>query len=236
MNLNSNGPPAIRSKALVTPTQRVASSESPGRQTHRILKFHEDAFSVDLNDVPLVGSPDAPHVIVHLFDYSCHYCRTLHQLFAEVLHSLSNQVAIACLPVPLDLACNRVIKTAIPEHTNACAYARIGLAVWRANPAKSPAFDDWIFAPLRPPSPEAAQAEAMRLVGTNTLANTLKDPWINRQLDLGVRIYETNYRRYKKSQLPQLMIGTNIVSGNLRNVASLYRVLTNQLALHLPNE
>jgi hypothetical protein len=96
------------------------------------------------------------------------------------------------------------------------------------------AFDDWIFASNRPPTPEAVRTEAMRLVGSNSFMKALGDPWIKQHLDLNIRIYETNYVRYRKSVLPELMIGTNIVSGVVRNPADLYRVLTNQFKLQLP--
>jgi hypothetical protein len=76
--------------------------------------------------------------------------------------------------------------------------------------------------------------QALRLVGSNTFMKALGDPWIKQHLDLSIRIYETNYVRYRKSVLPELMIGTNIISGVVRSQADLYRVLTNQFKLELP--
>jgi len=152
----------------------------------------------------------------------------------DAWRSLSNQLAIVSLLVPLDTNCNRLLKRPIAEHTNACAYALAGLAVWRADPGQMQAFDDWIFASNRPPTPAAVRTEAMRLVGSNSFMKALGDPWIKQHLDLNIRIYETNYVRYRKSVLPELMIGTNIISGVVRGPADLYRVLTNQFKLELP--
>jgi len=78
------------------------------------------------------------------------------------------------------------------------------------------------------------RTEAMRLVGSNTFLDALNDPWIKQHLEVNIRLYETNYVRYRKSILPELMIGTNIVSGVFRNVRDMYRVLTNQFELELP--
>jgi uncharacterized membrane protein/protein-disulfide isomerase len=217
---------AAKSTALVT------SSEMP--KAPRTIELHGGVFNLALDEVPLMGSPNAPFVIVHLFDYSCQHCRRLHPILTRAIQELSNQVAIISLPVPLATNCNRLVKRPIPDHVNACEYAYDGLALWRAKRAKLPEFEDWIFAPLRPPAPPEARAEAMRLAGTNDFADALKDPWIKEQLAVNIRIYETNYARYRRSQLPQLMIGTNIVTGVLRSVDDLYQLISAQFPIQLP--
>lgn len=211
-----------------------ASSWPAGKKLSRTMTLHGGIFNLDMGSVPLMGSPEAPHVIVHLFDYSCEHCRHLHPLLVTVSQALSNQLAIISLPAPLATNCNHLIKRVIPEHTNACEYARVGLAVWRADPSQLPRFEDWIFAPSRPPSPEAVRAEARALVGSNAFERALQDPWIEQQMENGIRILGTNYARYRKGQLPQLMIGSNIVSGVVRRPADLYRLLTNQFVLEIP--
>jgi hypothetical protein len=212
----------------------LSSGNSAVRQTPRTLHLHDDAFQVDLRNVPLLGSPAAPYVIVHLFDYSCPHCRALHPILMQAFRSFSNQIAVVSLPMPLATNCNPLLKRPIPAHINACSYAKSGLAVWRANSAKLPEFDDWIFSTPRPPPPEAVQVEAMRLVGTNEFNQAMGDPWIQQQLDLSIGIYATNHARYRKDALPELMIGTNIISGAVGNADDLYKVLTNQFNLAAP--
>ncbi|HVV72048.1 MAG TPA: vitamin K epoxide reductase family protein [Verrucomicrobiae bacterium] len=212
----------------------TSAAQLATRKTPRKLQLDGGAFELDLNDVPFHGSPDAPCIIVHLFDYSCPHCRALHPILNEVLHTFSNQVAIASLPVPLATNCNPLIKRYVATHANACAYAYCGLAVWRANPAKSPAFDDWLFASSRPPSPELAKAEAMRLVGTNEFNRAVEDPWVQQQLSFNIGLYKANYMRYRTDALPELLIGTNLISGTVTSVADLYRLLTNQFELNMP--
>lgn len=173
--------------------------------------------------------------MVHLFDYSCRHCREMHPLLLEAFHQLSNELAIVSLPVPLATNCNRLVKVPIPDHVNACAYAYTGLAVWRANRAKLPEFEDWLFKPLRPPPPVVVEAQAMQLVGTNEFKKALADPWIKAQLDLSIRLYETNKVWYRRSGLPELIIGTNIVSGPLRNIGNLYQLFATQFGLQPPS-
>jgi protein-disulfide isomerase len=210
---------------------RLAARKAP-----RLLQLHEGEFTLDLHDVPLLGSADAPCVLVHLFDYSCPHCRALHPMLVDLQRQMSNQVAIASLLVPLATNCNPYVKRVMPLHTNACDYARAGLAVWRSEPAKLPAFEEWIFASNRPPTPEAVRAHAMQMVGTNQFEQALRDPWIKAHLDRNISLYATNYYRFKKSVLPELMIGTNIVSGAVRNRDELYGLVTNQFRLSVPGK
>ncbi len=202
-------------------------------QTNRTITLHDGVFTLSLKDLPVMGSPNAPYVIVHLFDYSCQHCRQLHPILTRVVKELTNQLAIVCLPVPLATNCNWLLKRPIMDHINACDYAYDGLALWRANPGKLHEFDDWIFKPGRPLPPADTRLEAQRLAGTNEFTAALKDPWIKEQITTNIRLYETNYVRYRRSQLPQLMIGTNIVSGVIRQ-NDLYRLLSTQFPIHIP--
>ena len=213
-----------------------ASPQTPGSAvgSARELVLHGGVFRLDLQTVPLFGRPDAPYVIVSLFDYTCSYCRVVHQHLMEVHRSLSNQLAIVSLPVPLEKSCNPLVKRVFPEHTNACVYARLGLGVWRADRTRLEAFDDWMFSSARPPSPDQARDYAAKLVGTNKLSAALEDPWGERLLQESIRLYHTNYLVYRQGRMPQLIIGTNLASGQLRNAQELYRLLSNHLGLALP--
>jgi uncharacterized membrane protein len=212
----------------------TSSPQLTVRKAPRKLQLDGGALQLDLSNVPLHGSPDAACVIVHLFDYSCSHCRALHPILVEACRTMSNQVAVASLPVPMATNCNPLLKRVIPAHINACAYAYCGLAVWRANPAKLSAFDDWIFAPQLPPAPDAAKAEGMRLVGTNELNQALEDPWVREQIDFDIGLYKANYLRYRKDSLPELVIGTNLVAGTISSVDDLYKLLSAQFDIKLP--
>ena len=216
-------PPAIPTNATHDPG--TGASQPDTAPPTRLLSVHDGQFTFDLNTVPVIGSPAAPTVALHFFDYTCRHCRTLHTLLAEAHHALGDRLALVSLPVPLEMDCNPILQRPIPAHTNACIYARIGLAVWRVDGAKLHQYDDWFFSFPQPPSPEAAQAEAGSLVGTNALANALRDAWIDAHIAQSISLYHTNYLRYQRSTLPLLMVGTNLVSGMLRTTNQLYSVL-----------
>jgi uncharacterized membrane protein len=229
----AHAPPTYAVRAMSTGVTTTAANPAGPAATKspRQLQLHGGAFTVDLNDAPVIGSPDAPHVIVHLFDYTCQFCRSLHPFLLRAARQWSNQLAIVTLPVPLEAGCNRLVKHAMPEHTNACAYARAGLAVWRADHAAFAAFDAWMFSRRVPPPPDEVAAEAMRCVGTNAFRAALADPWINQQLERDIAIYEANHTRYRLSDLPELMIGTNLVAGAFGSAQLLNQFLATQLAL-----
>jgi uncharacterized membrane protein len=200
----------------------------------RILRLHSGAFEFDLDQVPYSGEVTAPHVVVNLFDYTCRHCRVLHGFLNETRRTFSNQLAIVSLPVPLDPGCNGLVTRHLPDHTNACVYARIGLAVWRADRRHMETFEGWMFTPPRPPTPEAAREYAIGLVGADAFSRATNDPWIAQQLEQSTRLFATNYQQSRISRLPQLVIGTNIVVGDFRRVDALYQLLSTQLNLVVP--
>jgi len=197
----------------------------------RLLTLHGGQFEIDLREVPLLGSPDAPHTVVSLFDYTCQHCRTLHHYLAEVLATFSNELAVVCLPVPLNTNCNPVVRRNLPAHTNACEYAQLALAVWRTNRAQFRAFDAWLFEGAAPPSPEAARERAEGLVGLEALPLALADPWIGAQIRRNGALYKKNYETTGSSRMPQLMFGSQISEGRMRGAEDLFGLLESQLGL-----
>lgn len=195
------------------------------------FQTYDGKFQFDLNDVPLIGNPKTTNTIVSLFDYTCHHCRIMHWHLMEAHQKLSNQLSIISLPNPLDSRCNSHIRITPPPHTNACDYARLGLAVWRANRKVHHQFDDWIFTPEHPPGLAESHQYAAKLVGSNQLARALQDEWVEKTLRQGVNIYSTNYLHLKNGHMPQLMIGTNLMGGTFGSTAELYRLLEKQLGL-----
>jgi uncharacterized membrane protein len=206
---------------ILRPGQRYASTPLPAVITTtklaqppaREFQVLEGRFRFALDEVPLFGRPDAPHTIVSLVDYTCHHCREVHAPLMQVWRQFSNQVAVVSLPMPLDSKCNRAVSRTLPAHTNACALARVGLTVWLANRQLGPTFDEWIFTPALPPSPEAAEAYGRQLVGEMAFRTAATNSWIDRQIRQNVSLYEEFYRRFHKSYMPEVLIGTNLISG-----------------------
>jgi protein-disulfide isomerase len=217
--------PVLATQAVVQPAPAAAltpASESPSipqpqvqsaaALPSRLFPIYSGRFMLDLEAVPVLGAPTNAQVIVSLFDYTCHHCRLMHPLLVEAQRTFSNELVIASLPMPLDPQCNQTVKVTTPDHSNACEYARLGLAVWRADRSKHREFDDWMFAAERPPSAAEARDYATQLVGASRLAVAREAPWVEQQLKLDVLLYELAYR-FGQGSMPQLIVGSNVAVG-----------------------
>lgn len=201
------------------------------KETARELALHRGTIRLNLNEIPMIGPPDAPHVIVSLFDYTCHHCRDMHGLLAQAKARFTNQLAIASIPMPLDGNCNHLVRRTPPAHANACEYAKLGLAVWRAKRESFAQFDSWVFAPPSPLSVDQVKQYAADLVGQENLERALADEWIARQLRTNVAIYEANRKEMRSGSMPQLILGKSISAGALKRVDDLYKMIGESFGL-----
>ena len=215
-------------EAEATPeTPKVAETAGGARE----LSLHNGKIRLNLDEVPIIGSPAAPHVMVSLFDYTCHHCRDMHGLLLQAKAKFGDQLAIVTLPMPMDSNCNRLIKQTPVPHMNACEYAKYGLAVWRAKPEAFEEFDSWVFSPASPPDLATVQAHAAELVGVENLQRAFSEDWVGRQIAADVALFEANYREVGRGSMPQLIIGGSISVGALRGVDDLYQMLGESFGL-----
>lgn len=199
----------------------------------RTLSLYSNQFVLRFGDVPMLGSPDAPQVIVCLVDYTCMHCRALHPILLRFSQQFSNQLGIVCLPVSLAPDCNPFIpRYNAHADTNSCAYARLGLAVWRANHALHRQFDDWMFSTPKPPPLAEAQAHAEQLVGADQLKAALADPWVAQQLLTDVKIHRANWLAVDSSGMPQIIMGNAVSSGAINSVEHLQILLNRYMGLN----
>jgi len=219
------------------PAEIVPESPNARLIAPRTLSLYRNEFVLKFNELPLLGSPDAPQVIVCLVDYTCIHCRQLHSVLLEVTQQFSNQLGIVCLPVTLSPGCNPYIKRANAQaNTNGCEYARLGLAVWRAKPTVHRQFDDWMLAGSKPPPLEQARARAAQLVGADKLESALADPWVAAQIRTDCKLYRANWLAADNGALPQIILGDAISSGPINSVEHLQILLQQRLGLNLvPN-
>lgn len=206
---------------LATPAEAEATPPPEARQ----VRLFNGNIVLDPAALPVLGQPTAPHPIVSLFDYTCDHCRETHHSIQSALRRFGDQICFISLPVPLDSNCNRLIKTTRKAHQNACRYAQLGLAVFRAQPEKFEAFDDWIFQTESVPDVTAARARAVELVGEEALNEALNDPWIQTRINESIDIYEGNYRQHRKGSLPQLILGNQLAAGSIPDPGILDRMI-----------
>jgi hypothetical protein len=208
-----------RSNAPVSTAGTAAAVTSPapaapsGRS--RTLDVLGGRFRLDLTQVPVWGSPDAPHTLLSLYDYTCHHCRDMHSRVVEVQRSFGGRLAVVSLPMPLDARCNTLMRQTPPAHRDACVYARLGLMVWRAKREAIEPFDDWFFEFQKPPSLVDVTNKAVELVGAAAFEEAARDRSLDQTLSTSIAIYGVSAREFRNGSMPQFMIGTNIVSGTM---------------------
>ena len=185
-------------------------------------------FEFDLEEVPYIGSVDAPTKILSLFDYTCHYCREMHHHLMTIANVYTNKIGIINLPMPLDAVCNPIMPRTPKAHQNACEYAKIGLAVWRANRSLYPQFESYVFTGSEAPTIENVRIYASNLIGSENLSKALSDPWITNMIKLSTSIFATNAVYLGQGQMPQVIIGTNLISGYVQNAGVLVEQLEKQ--------
>ena len=144
---------------------------------------------LSVRELPHLGNPDAPHVLVLLFDYCCPHCRATHGFLAEGLERYPEQFAVVLLPMPLDADCNPTVIETDPRFAEACDLAALALAVWQVAPESFPAFDAWLFEPERPRSLSDARARAESLADSQALQGALADPQIAERIAADVEAY-----------------------------------------------
>ena len=217
-------------ESLVLPEAESSSSTGVqiGRRTdQRIVHLLEDNLSFDLFKVPVLGSRAAPRVALELFDYNCPACRKVGRLVAHFRAQQAGQLAVILLPVPMDAECNPSLTATLTMFRDSCTYARLALAVYRADPAHFAEFHEWMLTGDFAPEPAKARKRAEELVGAEALARTLAEPEVEQWIQDGIGIY----RYLKAESLPKVIAGNSVISSSGLAKEKFYASLREALGL-----
>ncbi len=118
---------------------------------------------------PLLGFPNAKHVLVEMMDYTCRHCRRLHPRVLATRERYGDEVAFIIYHAPLNKRCNKYVKHDQRAHLHACDYAKLAWSVWKLAPAKFPEFHNWLLESEKPPPILDAREKALRLAGDAVL-------------------------------------------------------------------
>ncbi|MBN2665905.1 MAG: thioredoxin domain-containing protein [Bacteroidales bacterium] len=196
----------------------------------------ESDITIDYNNVPMIGAPDAPYVVSLLFDYQCIHCQKMHFMLTEAVNRYSGKLAFALCPSPLNPQCNPYIPRDVDQFGNSCELTKIGLAVWLADREVFPEFENWMFTfesgdRWLPRSPEATRAKAIELVGRDKFNSSMEDPWIGTYLQTTAGIYGQTLQN-GVGGIPKLIFGSRWVIPQPDNFEDLVVIL--QESLYVP--
>lgn len=202
--------PSIGAVAATPPPE-----SAPRRQ--RFVKFLSGTVTLDIYQHPVIGNPEAPHVVLEFASYDCHHCHQMHRVVQKAMSRYGDQVAVVILPYPQEMECNKEVKNARNSITGACATARMALGVASLEPAKFEEFHDWLMAGKdKPPTPTQAVQQAYHTVGRDRMRQIPREQLqkqIAQYVDLYIKIKGTTPDPTKVG-LPLMVIGNHIISGS----------------------
>ena len=179
---------------------------------------------IHLDRLPVIGNPLAEHVLVEFMDYTCKHCRRLHPMMTEALDRYGQQMAIVVRPVALSHKCNPHMTETHRQHTRACDYAKLAIAVWHAEPAKFPEFHHWLMESEKIPSVYDAKSHALDLAGDNVLLKGIDSVAVREMLNEN----NNTYHLFKKG-LPVVLCDIGSFSGVPKSKEAFFEVLEKNL-------
>ena len=186
-------------------------------------------------DEPLLGPPRGKHVLAMMLDYACPHCRHAHELLLDLKQQrYAGDLTVIALIVPMNRDCNEHAPEEMPKRfEHSCELARLVLAVFLADPTQFAPFDRWMYEPKEPPDPEAARAEAERLVGKTELARALADPRLEEMLDRNLEAYGDS----GADRVPVILApGAPSIVGRVEEAESLVALLEGRVEGELDDE
>jgi len=194
------------------------------KKQRRIVAFMGGRAKLDANQWPLDGNPNAKHVFVEMFDYTCPHCRSTTKALYEAKAKLGGDVAVIALPVPLNSMCNPLIQKNHPSHVESCQLARLAVCVWRCDPAKFSEFHKWMFQGQLSPNYNQAMAKAAELVGSEQLNKELSKKIAGQYVERHVKLY----KMVGGGAVPKLLFPQTSVVGEFTATDALVSVIQEQ--------
>lgn len=208
----------------ITQEETATTTAAPVPAVAHTSSFLNGAITIDPASTPHIGNPEAEHVIAEYYDYTCKSCREASGSVYALLDRYPDKFLFLLNPCPLNTSCNRHFRGNSANHQYACDFARISLAVWRADPTKFPAFHRFLMEPPFAITPDIAKAQAAIYVGDTPLAQALVDPWIEQRLSEIYGHYALLIQ--KNAVMPKMLLGgTAVVNGVAQTDAQFIRAL-----------
>lgn len=214
-----------------------ASAPARRKGGPRMVTALNGRLKFDTYEQAVLGSPDAPHVVIEMMDYACPHCREFHEKLTEALHRFDGQIAVVVMPVPNEIACNPHVKKARKQSLGACYAARLSLAVSELRPDKFEAFHEWMLRGDTIPNRTASLIEARNHVDGNKLSVALKDEEgvlanrVKNYVALSAAI--ANHGRFG---LPAQILGDKVIAGPADSVDKLCEAWADAFGLETPTD
>lgn len=220
-------------KPAVAKSEPAEAPQPKGRS--RLVKFLGGKLTLDTYQYPILGDPEAPHVMVELLSYDCPHCRKMHSTMQRGLRRYGNQMAILVLPVPMETKCNPLITDPKASHTGACTTARMSLAVARIKPGAFRSFHDFLMEDEeKVPTQAKSVGKAYSMVDSVKLRKLTNGDDLNKQVAKIVELFGTLMKQNsgnKQFGLPIQIMGDEVMSGSVEDAEDVYKAWEKNLNL-----
>ncbi|TWT89997.1 Vitamin K epoxide reductase family protein [Pseudobythopirellula maris] len=217
--------------APVAETPRV-EEKTHGRRKNgsRVAEFLGGKLRIDTYKYPILGSPEAPHVVVEMMDYSCSHCRAVYPKLIEAQRRFGGDVAILILPVPTEILCNPYVKQANRKSRGSCKLAKLAVAFARLEPEHFEKLHSFMLRDEEKPSYTEALIEAQTMADRDRLSAETRLQEIplivQRNIELWVAL-----RRRQDVGLPLQIYGDAITSGDGASVEEICELWSKQFGV-----
>jgi hypothetical protein len=199
-----------------------------GPGPNRAIAVLNGLLQLQPHELPVLGSPDAPKLLVLFFDYCCPHCRATHGYLVEGFARYGDQLGVVLLQAPLNSKCNPYWEHDEPRFQHACELASLALAVFRVDSSAFPRFDKWLFESEKPRDLQEARRFAEELVPAMALEQALAEPWVAERIAANVKASHDS----KAERIPIIMSpDIDTIVGRPESQEDLFKLLEGELAL-----
>jgi uncharacterized membrane protein len=208
-----------------TPT--TAAAETPPAR-ERLVKFLGGKLTLDTYKNPIIGSPDAPHIVIEMVSYDCAHCRKMHATMERALERYGDQVAILVMPIPLDRECNKLVTDPAASHRGACTTAKLALSIARLDAPSFARFHEFLMSGKddKPPSMGKVIPKANGLVDRDRLRELRSGKEVAKQLEGYIELYgklQSSKTASKSFGLPVQILGDHVMTGSVEKQEDVFK-------------
>lgn len=213
----------------------VAAEFDTGPGPDRRIHLPLTSLELRVADLPRVGPADAQHLVVIFGDYACPHCHEFTDQLIRAVDRYRGQLALVRLMTPLNPQCNPTIGEhgRGPRYGASCDLAKLALALFQIDPAAFERFERWAAStPTTPTLPDAV-AQAVALVGKETLRQRLQQPGIGLSLAQHVAAFAALPPEYVS--MPVVVMQGHYVRGTPSAARETFELLESRLGLTPPD-
>lgn len=167
---------------------------------------------------PLIGSEEAPVMVVQVFDYQCMACRRVGGYFDHLLEDQPDDFGVILVLFPLSRNCNPALPAGTSDQPGACRIAKAALAVWRGKPEEFASFHQRL---IKSSNQTTAENMAIKMLGRETYRKLIAELDEDDPISSNIEIWK-NLSKGSSGRLPKLQINESLLLRSAPSSAKMF--------------